>query len=791
MLLNGEGGIGKTTLAATYFHTYQEEYHHLCWLFTGESLQSALLSMAPYLGLAFDPKMSQEGRVEILFEAIRNLSVPCLLIIDNANEVGELDAHYQVLSKLPNFHILITSRLNKLRSLPIYQVKTLSEEKARSLFLEYYPFLGAGEGEMLTAIFKAINYNTLVIELLAKNLSKLNELEDTYTLKNLLLDLQSRNLLRLSHSDQVETDYVLEKQTPEEIIKGMYDLVDLSRGQQKLLAIFSVLPAEKIPYKVLKELVPDLEVIKKDLISLAEEGWLDFEKVERSFKVSPVIQEVVIEKHEHLYEDCEGLISELENLLDYELGINHFKNVSYEDAALFTRYGETIIQTLNQGSYAEASLCINLGTYFQSSGDLSMGLRWFEQCRIICEHIKTNTDQDIRTLLGIAYQKIGIIYGSFGKLEQSLNNFEKFSELLKTLYEENTSDPIAKNGLAISYSKLGFTHSRLGDLEKALGYFEVATELSESLYSSYPENVSFNNSLAISYERLGETHSSLGNLEKAKGYFEEATELFELLYSSYPENVRFKNGLAISYSKLGETHSSLGNLEEVWGYFEKFSVLIKELYSSYPENVEFKNNLAISYSKLGFTHSRLGNLEKTLGYFEEFTALMKDLYSTYPKNVSFKNGLAVSYSKLGETHSSLGNLEKALGYFEEATELSKSLYSSYPENVEFKKNLATSYSKLGKTHRSLENLEKALGYFEEFTALMKDLYSSYPENVSVKNGLVLSYSWLGYHLEEMEREGEAKERYKSGIVLAKELVERHPEFNKFHKHLKWLEDKLK
>jgi hypothetical protein len=37
MLINGEGGIGKTTLAAKYWTDYKDQYQHLAWIFCGEA----------------------------------------------------------------------------------------------------------------------------------------------------------------------------------------------------------------------------------------------------------------------------------------------------------------------------------------------------------------------------------------------------------------------------------------------------------------------------------------------------------------------------------------------------------------------------------------------------------------------------------------------------------------------------------------------------------------------------------------------------------------------------------
>ncbi len=217
--------------------------------------------------------------------------------------------------------------------------------------------------------------------------------------------------------------------------------------------------------------------------------------------------------------------------------------MSYEEAAIYTRYGENLIRTLNQNSYAEADLCINLGVYYSATGNLYKGLELFEKCKDFCEQTQDKKTNQVRTLLGIAFQYLGNTYLALGQLQNALNYFKNQNSIWLTQYEEN------------------------------------------------PENIDFKNGLAISYEKLGEIQSNLGNLEKALGYFEEYTRLGQELYDSYSENVGFKNGLSISYSKLAIIHSKMNNKEIATKYFAKCKLMWEELSRDFPAYSEFKSNL--------------------------------------------------------------------------------------------------------------------------------------------------------------------------------------------------------
>ena len=654
LLVNGEGGIGKTSLAAAYYETYQNEYAHLAWIFAGTNIQEALLSLSIPLQLSYPEGMPNKERIKLLLQALRNLRKPSLLVIDNANDLIELENNYLALSSCTNLHIILTSRINHFEKMACFDVTHLDRKDAITLFKTYHPKHQPEEDYLLDDFFAAVNFNTLVVELLAKNLANFNRLRSTYTLTDLINDLQGKGLLALSQSKAVRVRYQstgssLRKEKPEAIIGAMYDLGNLSQELVQLLSLFSVLPAEYIPYNNLEALVAKPNLIEDQLLSLAQLGWIDFNEEDSAFKISPVIQEVIQLKNATFFSDCQPSMDKLIELLDYEGAIGHLVNLTYAKGTVFVRYGEYLLNTLNELSHDLAILTERIGTFHKATGDLEKALQYYVQ----------------------------------------------YNTLKKELYEAYPENVSFKNGLAISYQNLGNTQTSLGDLEKALQYYVQYNTLEKELYEAYPENVSFKNGLAISYSKLGATQTSLGDLEKALQYYVQYNTLKKELYEAYPENVSFKNGLAISYSKLGETYESLGDLKKALQYYVQYNTLKKELYEAYPENVSFKNGLAISYSKLGETYESLGDLKKALQYYVQYNTLKKELYEAYPENVSFKNGLAISYFKLGQLYTRhLNANEKGKNYYQKAKAIWKELAAQFPRYVEFKRNLGVVNNRL-------------------------------------------------------------------------------------------------
>ncbi|MEM0992547.1 MAG: NB-ARC domain-containing protein, partial [Bacteroidota bacterium] len=473
LLVNGKGGMGKTTIAARYFRQYAADYQHLAWIFTGESLLEALLTLAIPLQMRFEATLPNEERLERLLQAMSNLEKPCLLVIDNANEVQELERYYMALRRCPNFHLLLTTRITEFEGAVRHQVKPLESEDRLRLFQHHYKALRAEEHELLKSIIEAVGKNTLVIELLAKNLKQFNRLKTHYSLTKLWQDLQEKGLLGIK-GKTVQTSYQagiqLRRETPEAIIAAMYDLNDLSAAERQMLSIFAVLPAENILFATLADLLPSLEHLEDTLLQLAQSGWLEFNEAESAFKVSPVVQEIVLGKHENVLEDC----NDLSNTISRKISEDEIIHTdTYEAALILLRYAESIIDSLDLVDDDLATLCQNIGNFYRKTGDLI----------------------------------------------QAMNAYQKMCSIQEQLLEQAPDNPDFKNGLAISYEKLGSTHTSLGNLDKALTFFEDETELFEALYASYPQNVGFKNGLAISYSKLGDTHTSLGNLDKALTFF--------------------------------------------------------------------------------------------------------------------------------------------------------------------------------------------------------------------------------------------------------------------------------
>ena len=504
LLVNGEGGIGKTTLASKYYQEYHEEYIHLAWVFAEKSLRDAILTLSYPLQVTYPEKMTEDEQLQALLCEMAELNKPCLLVIDNANSLDDLESHYHALKACPNFHLLLTTRITEFENAETHAIKPLDEKNAIALFTRLYQDHTSKEDNVLRQILQAVGYNTLVIELLAKNLGNFNnKLRKRYSLVDLLGDLQKKGLFGLSKSNTINTAYKgdglgLRKEKPENILAAMYNLAELEEAEKAMLSVFALFPAEPLAFGTLEELLPGTENLDTTLLNLARKGWIEFMDTTNCFKCSPVVQEVTrIQNKDELFEHCELLITTLAEKLEYEPGTGHLPNICYDKGSLYTRYAESICRF-----------------------------------RVLLRN---------SAIISLLLDRVGNFHKTTGNLDKALTFFDDETLLFEELYEAYPQNVSFKNGLAISYSKLGETHSALGNLDKALTFFDDETLLFEELYEAYPQNVSFKNGLAISNAKLGIFYrDERADSVKARQYLDQAEALWCELVKSYPSSAEFQ-----------------------------------------------------------------------------------------------------------------------------------------------------------------------------------------------------------------------------------------------------------
>lgn len=781
LFISGNGGLGKTTLASKYFHEYRTEYKHVGWIFGGEGIASALINLAKSLDLQFDTTLKTQERLEILLKYLADLPGPSLLVIDNVDSLEEITNQYLNLSALSNFNIIITTRITNFGWGNFLNLGGLFEEECLELFESHYKKLDQAELQLFNKILESVERNTLLIELMAKNLASINLLRPKYAIGDLLKDLTHKGLFGVSLPESITIGYhselgKLRIVKAVDILEAMYDLSEISKSSLILLSIFSILPPIAIPFNILEKLITNLPDLEEAIINLSKTGWIEFNQKETTFRCNMLVQEVVRKKNPGIQADCENFLENLLNLLQFETRTGHFDHISYEEAFLLVQFVESIASKFNKLDEKLIDLYQNAGIFNLGIGNLERSLYFFELVEKSYEEFSNekNSSQARAFLHGLNYKYFGNAHVSLGNLSVGLGYYRKGLEFFKRLHQHDPTNIGYKLELGIAYAKLSEVFERLGEMEHSWMYTIQFNNIMEELYRDNAENSEIIHSLAISLQYLGNYHNENARVEQAIVCYERFLELMEELCETYTGKADFLYGSAMAYYKLGETSLSKGDSQEALDYFEESKEIFSKLFNKSTRNVLFKHALSVIYEKLGNLFIYFENLQQAKIYFEYDMVLSSELKAIKPPNVNYFHGYANCFYSLGIIKVKETGIEEGLPYFKRYYELAEDMVANFPENIDSLQVFNFACHNLGQAYVELNDFENVEYYFEKSRIYLQKLLEDYPDNPSYKEQLSLTFSNLGDAQQNLGNFDNALSNYQKYYWLQKELTEAYP-----------------
>ena len=692
ILMNGIGGIGKTTVALAYCNTekYHKEYQNIVWVTLTQSLKESIINafIDKDIDFKYNEKEDTDKNFNHLLNTLRNITGNNLLVLDNANNDKEIIENKQSLEDT-NWKILLTTRCLLDYEYTI-QVDKLSEEDAVDLFLQYCK---VEDIETLKKLLFHIDYHTLLTELLAKTLkrSPLLDINKLYE----IIKSQDISAPRIKKEIPIgaHAEYRKAAKKEEELytyILSIFELEYMSEKENEYLRYFSILPSVEISiidlYKFFG-ISDEIEIeFEKTLNSLVQKGWIL--ENNKTYKMHQLIQAVVREKLQPDTENCKDIIVTFANLLNYE---PHESPLSRKELVPFA---ENIMNSVYNKKNEQQILTNNLATLannfalrYQDLGIYEKALEYQEKSITIYEKV---LDRE-HPFFAVSYNNISITYRNLGNYYKALEFQEKSIAIFEKVLEPNHPN------LATSYNNIAVTYRDLGDYEKALEYQIKSIYIREKVLDANHPN------MAISYNNIALTYNSLGNYEKALIYQNKNIEIFEkILAPDHPD-------LATSYNNIAVTYRDLGDYEKALEYQIK-SIYIREkvLDANHP-------NMAISYNNIALTYNSLGNYEKALIYQKKNIEIFeKILAPDHPD-------LATSYNNIAETYMFLGNYEKGLEYQEKSITIREKVLD--PEHP----SLATSYNNISSTYYVMKEYKQAKYYIDKAVEIwQKTLSKNHP-----------------------------------------------------------------
>lgn len=310
VLVNGLGGIGKTTLAQVYAAKYWEEYRHIAWVTqVSEDISSDFITsegLLEILNIQSDGKEPKELFINIITELKKIAGEPNLLILDNVD--SSLNQWYDYLPGQPRWHILATSR-QRIEKFDVKELDFLTEAEAVALFLSHYTRGDISEDE-IKGLVRAVDLHTLTIEILAKTADL--QRSEPGALKNAIAADLKANVYVPHKGGKIEkvTSYLC----------SIFSMSGIRESELWLLKQFACLPPEFHGYQLLKDLINPAAAQKEDIFSetleeLSAAGWLLKNPESDSYKMHRIIGDVLKKQRPPAPADVEALLESVAAIL--------------------------------------------------------------------------------------------------------------------------------------------------------------------------------------------------------------------------------------------------------------------------------------------------------------------------------------------------------------------------------------------------------------------------------------------------------------------------------------------
>ena len=415
VLVNGLGGIGKTTLSQAYLTKYAEQYQHLAWITVGgTSLESDFMS-ALLPEKTFGIKTEGKEVTDIFHELLHDLksleAKPNLLILDNAD--ATLSSYYDRLPRQPHWHILVTSR-EHIEGFESKELGFLKPDKALMLFQKHCTRIT--DVKAIENLLHTIDYHTLTIEILAKT-AQLQRL-DIDTLQN-ALEKDIRAGIKIKHNSNNEIDKVYS------YLSSIFDLSNVTEAEAWLLKQMACLPADFHTYDLIKDLIctpegKQVELLPESIESLVAKGWLLKNPEADSYKMHTIIAEVSRRKLEVGINDVEVLLDNVTN----KLAIDQTKD-NPVDKFKWVEFGKALENIVgNEQFYKVSVLQNNLATVLKDLGE-------YEKAKILLQKALISAEKNF----GEEHPTTASFYSNLATVLQGLGEYEQAIDLSQKAYQ--------------------------------------------------------------------------------------------------------------------------------------------------------------------------------------------------------------------------------------------------------------------------------------------------------------------------------------------------------------------
>lgn len=248
IIIEGVGGIGKSSLALQYASHYHSEYSTIVYLEYQNSFEDLILNEINIEGI------SDNITIEEKFKVFRSLcNENTLIILDNLSNLDDEIINEKWLS-LP-CHVIITTRASG-KNFSEYTLTLNGLSEAQQLFYHYYQMpCDEEEKQIIRDLIYIINSHTMMTELLGK-LCRYNKSENSShdCLKEIYLKFQQIKIEEAGKQKVSQLkDWIPSNQSIQKHMDVLFSIFSFNETEQHILQFLSLMPLKSVSQNIVKK----------------------------------------------------------------------------------------------------------------------------------------------------------------------------------------------------------------------------------------------------------------------------------------------------------------------------------------------------------------------------------------------------------------------------------------------------------------------------------------------------------------------------------------------------------
>lgn len=697
VFIYGMGGIGKSEVSKMYASKYREKYHTIQFIQYTEGIKDLILAMS--FSNINEKDYYEDGKLDLeslyinKVNLINNFDEGNLIIVDNFNV--SYDKNIQdIISVGKNKHkvIFTTRNTNEDYEDKYINLKPMKEKECIRLFYDFYSSGIVKEEETVKELLKLVDYNTLLIKLIALNCQK-----QRMKVREFLKKLENCELSTVKGKIRHTSDYLKEEDNNKRIYEhlcAIFNISSLTLEERDILRNLSLTGKSKISTVAFGNWY-DLEDYDS-INDLIEKGWIEWDRKNDMISLHHIISDLSYEELNPTGENCEKFITSITKYITKK----HWKTYYLKRRAI--SFGEIIGKRLKGENEATAKFFETLGY----KTDLEKST----------EYLLKSIDI-YRKIYGEGSIKEGELYLKLGKAQKNIIFYTEESEANKAWlkiqqYYKKYIDIINKN---FKYEPKKLAE---GYIKLAQGYEEININ---AIFFNIEEEFVWNEAEKYYLKALKIIEKNFNEESK------EAKRIYKLLQEFYSnmmnENANYEKS-AFYESKLEREEVSkaeqLYNMAEEAKYVGKLDKAIGFLKKALTEKEDEVYTKSFILEELSELFEKAKDYDKAL---ECGLKVIKDNKVTDLDNYDFLS----NYLQIGKLYNIKKNFNKGKIYIEKVINFGEKIIENDKEELEetfCAECIIKAYIELGKCdeENKLSYLLKALDIYNRYEGKLNSLY---------------------------------------------------------------------